>query len=696
MIKRSTEQLDFGNLGAPTPKLPGPFVVRSDLLNSQQDSFAELTCNLLADQSTTRVDAVSYVVERRALDQLGVLLPRACTRLLLVPPSGIRRDEAEDLAALSIPGLEVRQLKPGTEDHVPHLKLLLAERDDASRCAVIGSSNFTNRGIHKNIEINAVLHERDQGFDQVVATFETLWADYSEPLDPDSFVEELIASGERQLRSLLPFQREALAELLEVYKSRKDGALLSLPTGTGKTVVAARFVLRHVISRPDTRVLWVAPHKELLTQASDTFEWKRPFARLPQVRIEPPRLVNGSSDEAFHIVFRTLSKASRSSQVVDRDFDLIVVDEAHWGASAERQMMPALFDLHPTKFSLGLTATPFRTDWKEIPELRGFFGPVVLRDREEIRAAPDALGRPVLATERHEEVPTGVSIDLNESSFKGFDFKQSVLKEFNHEHRNRVIARAWSSEEHGKTLVFAINTKHANDLACAFARRRPKPRIQVAHTGELPSDVRLVVPPSIGNTLSNDDRELIYSSFRRGEIDVLIAVNLYIMGVDFPRVQTLFMARPTMSPVLYAQMLGRGLRGPAFGGTETINVVDFCDQISAHEAVQLKLMDLSKAKNWQTDLEERRAWLEQIHSRTRSDAVRYAEALQLPAVYRVVTPKRTKTLRSTTRTKDLSASLRTGLREGKFDRGHVVDYCPSFPDFALEKIEFLLRDLGWD
>ena len=93
------------------------------------------------------------------------------------------------------------------------------------------------------------------------------------------------------------------------------------------------------------------------------------------------------------------------------------------------------------------------------------------------------------------------------------------------------------------------------------------------------------------------DRQNIYKAFKSADIDIVISVNLYLMGVDFPKIETLFMSRPTLSPVLFAQMLGRGLRGPAFGGTEKVNVVDFADQYGIHsELAKERIMSFSNYK----------------------------------------------------------------------------------------------------
>lgn len=87
-----------------------------------------------------------------------------------------------------------------------------------------------------------------------------------------------------------------------------------------------------------------------------------------------------------------------------------------------------------------------------------------------------------------------------------------------------------------------------------------------------------------GVTVSREDNERKEQAYRDGKLQVLINVNILTEGVDFPKTGTVFLARPTVSTILMTQMVGRALRGPAAGGTDTAYIVSFVDDWDEHIA----------------------------------------------------------------------------------------------------------------
>jgi hypothetical protein len=132
----------------------------------------------------------------------------------------------------------------------------------------------------------------------------------------------------------------------------------------------------------------------------------------------------------------------------------------------------------------------------------------------------------------------------------------------------------------------------------------------VLHTGNVSPSLRerIVRFPREARRFNRAERMEVQRLFGGGKIDVLITMNLYTMGVDFPKVETLFMARPTLSPVLYSQMLGRGMRGPAFGGTKHVTIVDFVDQDKTHGELRDILMNYNRQERWSENIVEQLDW----------------------------------------------------------------------------------------
>lgn len=655
---------------------------------------------------TRGVFAVSYVAQFEALESIGLFVPRERTRVLLRPVDGFSRVDAERLVerARTVPGLEVRQMKAGAESFIPHLKVLHFDHKTLGRAAILGSSNLTNAGLRHNLEVNALMTSDSGGFSELTDTLERLWSpEYSGEVRPSDFTESIYEKGRTPSAAhLIEFQARALDDLIDYYRrvGGKGGAMLSLPTGAGKTVIATRFLLETVLRRPGARVLWVAPQRELVQQAATTFAEQFGFRRLQQLRVEPPGAVprkpeHGSLESRYNVIFRTLHAAHTVRRAtITRPFDAIVVDEAHWGASSGRAMLPELLEELDVDFRLGLSATPFRTSASDQSFLAEFFAHRVAPS-EDVEHAKDAAGNRILATVTPETVSTGVAIRFNPDKIAAYEDDSQALREIDKPVRNRLIARTWQPSRHANTLVFAYSIEHAENLAREFNRIHPEARVQVLHTEEIASDLRLVVPAD--ERLSAEERAEVYRLFRAQEIDVLIAVNLYVAGVDFPGVNTLFMARPTLSPVLYMQMLGRGRRGPAFGGTETVHVVDFADQLETHGELRDRLMSLAIARDFgKVRAARERKWrAREVNIFARERLLQASKRHGMPAWFRVV--KENELRRSLSLTKDLGAALERMIEaDESVRRGHTVEFWDLSGEGNAAEVGILVREFSPD
>jgi superfamily II DNA or RNA helicase len=130
---------------------------------------------------------------------------------------------------------------------------------------------------------------------------------------------------------------------------------------------------------------------------------------------------------------------------------------------------------------------------------------------------------------------------------------------------NRLIESIMELDPEWPVLLFAASVPHAQTVAGLLNRRG---RSAAAVSGETPSAVR---------------RYLI-SEFRAGRLQTLTNYGVLTQGFDAPSIRALYIARPTYSPNLYQQMIGRGLRGPANGGKERCLVVDVADNLAVHGA----------------------------------------------------------------------------------------------------------------
>jgi superfamily II DNA or RNA helicase len=352
---------------------------------------------------------------------------------------------------------------------------------------------------------------------------------------------------------LRPYQNDALVSVREAYKAGKRRVLVSLPTGTGKTVVFAHFPCGLKMRK---RLLVLAHREELLVQAQNKFR-----AVDPQLKVEIEQAGAYASDDAKVVVASvpTLARnqGARLSRLEPDDFSIIVVDEAHHAvAPTYRRVFDhfGLFDPLPSRFLIGFTATPRRGDHQGLGEV--FEEVCYARDLREMIAG--AYLAPITGW----RVDTGVSLDG--VKVRHGDFIESQLADvINTPIRNDMLVKAYRDLAAGRrAIVFCVNVAHAQ------ATQRV-----LAHAG--------IRAGAVWGAQPRDERKDTLASFAEGELDVVTNCNLLTEGFDEPRVDCVIMARPTRSKLLYAQMLGRGTR--LHPDKTNLLVVDIADNSSKHQ-----------------------------------------------------------------------------------------------------------------
>lgn len=391
------------------------------------------------------------------------------------------------------------------------------------------------------------------------------------------------------LPPLKPFQRGILREIRCRLESGSR-AMVSSFTGTGKTRIGMEYVVDTLLeSDMSPLVLWIAQKGELLDQACDAIEQLWPWrgqecgeplqvyrymegSRIDEEIPERPTLVVASSQQ---MVARLAAADPFATLMLERA-DLVVVDEAHHAlAKGHRLVIDAYEQQRGPRVcrTLGLTATPGRSnllDPSESRQLAGLFGRVLIVP--EVAARGGALdwfqGEGYLARLEHRslEAPSQVAQTLgklkrlDEMDQTGYrDFTQQFLEVVGEDStRNRFmleeIARLNAVGRH--MLVFCCNVAQAELLAQALT-------VQGTPAGV------------IHHAIDVRDRHHTIAQFRKGELRILFNVEVLTTGFDAPKVDTIVMCRPTLSRVLYEQMVGRGMRGPQMGGTEVCEIVDF-------------------------------------------------------------------------------------------------------------------------
>src|SRR5882762_11162753 len=351
---------------------------------------------------------------------------------------------------------------------------------------------------------------------------------------------------------LRPYQREALTAVRDAYKAGKRRVIVSLPTGTGKTVVFAHFPR---VLNMKKRLLVLAHREELLLQARDKFR-----SIDPELKAEIEQAGARAAADAKVVIASVLTlarNAARLSRLQPDDFSIIVVDEAHHAvAPSYRRIFDhfGLFGPGATRYLVGFTATPRRGDKQGLGEV--FEEVCYARDMREMIA-----GR-YLSPIAGWRVDSDLSLD--NVKVRHGDFVESQLaRVVNTPLRNNLLVKAYRDFATARrAIVFCVDVAHAKDVHHAFA------------------EAGIRAAPVWGD-LSRDQRRSTLARFSAGEIDVVTNCNLLTEGFDEPRVDCVIMARPTRSKLLYAQMVGRGTR--LHPGKKDLMVIDVADNSRTHQ-----------------------------------------------------------------------------------------------------------------
>lgn len=359
---------------------------------------------------------------------------------------------------------------------------------------------------------------------------------------------------------LRPYQHECLERIRARYRKGARRLLVSLPTGTGKTVVFAAMPTFFDMKK---RMLVLAHRQELLEQAASKFA-----AAAPGLSVGIEQGSRSASPDA-RIVLASVPTVGReaSSRLLRLDpeqFYLIVVDEAHHAVAATyRRIFDhfGLFAKDTKRLLVGFTATPRRGDKLTLAE--------VFEEIAYVRNLPEMVREGYLCPVRGWRVHT--SIDIGGVRVRHGDFVESDLaRAVNVPERNRLVVDSYERFASGRrAVVFCVNVAHVQSVAAAFSERG-------------------IVAKAVWGAMPLEERRETLRRFGDGEVSVLTNCNVLTEGFDEPRVDCVLMARPTRSQLLYAQMVGRGTR--LHERKSDLVVVDIVENSARHKLAGLNAL----------------------------------------------------------------------------------------------------------
>ncbi len=512
-----------------------------------------------ADQVDMLVSFITWSGVRKIWDVLQGLTAvgadgKSKVRIRILTTTYIGATELKAVQALAeLPGVEVRISLDGRRTRL-HAKAWILQRESGFGTAFVGSANLTGAALMGGLEWTVRFTQSGQGelYASAQAHFETLWNDpefqaydAKNPQHAEQLQSALTEEGRRGTPSATrtwfdiqpkTYQQEMLDRLAAERRHQRTRNLVVAATGTGKTVVAAfdyRRISQETGGQP--RLLFVAHRKEILVQARETYRHVLRHSDFGEL------LVDGHVPESFDHVFATI-QSIESRNLLDRfgadHWHTVVIDECHHITASSfdafaKAIQPAIL--------LGLTATPERADGVSIApyfHMRPDGSPAV-----ELRLW-EALDQQLLAPFEYYGV-------TDETDFADVRWNQAGeaadldrILTGNHIRARRVIDAfdRYSSVAHQtRTLGFCVSVAHAQFMAEQF---------QLAGFAAM----------AVSGGTDRELRERIPGMLARREVTAVFTCDLYNEGVDLPDVDTLLLLRPTQSPVLFQQQIGRGLR----------------------------------------------------------------------------------------------------------------------------------------
>jgi ATP-dependent helicase IRC3 len=362
-----------------------------------------------------------------------------------------------------------------------------------------------------------------------------------------------------------PYQKKAVDAVLSRFKTHSTKLLLHLPTGAGKTVIAILIIEKFLALSETGKILFIAHREEILDQTQKTIK-----RHLPTIDVQIEQGARHSSQEAQITIASVQSLIKRKEQYNPQEFSMIICDECHHALAPTWTEVISFFyenKRHDTLL-LGMTATPKRSDGRSA--LSVFNETAFEISRVELQD----LG--YLVPMQYYMVRTDLNLDKVKIS--GGDYQVGALSKVMNTSENRALAlNAWMERGLGKkTIAFCAGVQHARQLAANFEQLGIKAQTIDARTS---------------------NRAKILKKFKTKEVEVLTNYGVLTEGFDDPEIECILMARPTTSPLVYTQCIGRGLRPNK--GKKACTIIDIIDR-STHQLQYGAAEMCGLPRNWRS------------------------------------------------------------------------------------------------
>ena len=422
----------------------------------------------------------------------------------------------------------------------------------------IGSSNISRGALTSSIEWNYrfLKSTAPNDFKVFYDTFEDLFnnhsliitdevlKDYSKQWTRPNIYKDIEKEESKEDNVINIFEpRGAQIEALySLEKSREEGfdkGLVVAATGIGKTYLSAFDSAKY------NKILFVAHREEIIKQAAQSFKNVR---NSDDIGFFYSNQKDTKNSFIFALV-QTLGKEQYlNEEYFSKDyFDYIIVDEFHHAVSSNYKK---IIDYFTPKFLLGVTATPERLDSKDVFALCDYN--VVYEVR-----LKDAINKGWLVPFRYygiyDETVNYEDIDYKNGKYDDKQLEEALMLN----KRGEVILNHYLKYNSNRAIGFCTSRHHAEYMAKVFNENNiPSAAVYSGEKGEY-----------------SEERNIALSKLTSGELKVIFSVDIFNEGLDVPAIDMVMFLRPTQSPTIFLQQLGRGLR--KFKDKKYLNVLDF-------------------------------------------------------------------------------------------------------------------------
>jgi len=354
---------------------------------------------------------------------------------------------------------------------------------------------------------------------------------------------------------LRDYQQRAIDQLYEWLRNNDGNPCIVMPTGSGKSHIIAQLCKDALQNWPETKILMLSHVKELIAQDASKLREHWPNAPLG-IFSAGLRQRNLSEPITFAGIQSVRNRAEQIGHI-----DLIICDESHLISHKDqggyRKLIDALTKINPALRVIGLTATPYRLGHGYITEK-----PAIFDDLIEPVSIEELVGRGFLSPLRSKV--TELKINANGLHKRGGEYIPAELQKLVDDDRMTfaAVSEALKIGEGRKAMLFfCAGVAHAHSVRDAL-------------------DAVGVVAECITGATPRAERDRILKDYKAGKIRALTNANVLTTGFDYPDIDMIVMLRPTLSPGLYVQMAGRGMRLKS--QAKDCIVLDFAGVVARH------------------------------------------------------------------------------------------------------------------